>query len=398
MDIFQSFSGMVRVELTAADPAGALRQLEKAGIPVFGAAVQDEDIVLSFSVRRRDYRRLHTLAEEKNYGLKLVRKRGVYWTVRRFLHRPVLVFTVALLLFLLLWVPSRVFFFEVEGNVTVPTRLILEKSAQCGIAFGASREAVRSERMKNALLEAIPELQWAGINTSGCTATISVKERSAEPEEEKTEGVASIVADRDGVVTQCTVTRGSAACQVGQAVTAGDILISGYTDCGISIRAERAQGEVFALTKRDLTVVTPEKYLQNGAEIRQVKRYAAIIGKNRINFYKSSGISGVGCVKMYSEKYVTLPGGFLLPVSIVTEVWTYYETEEVSADGSDAETLLSAMGGEYLLSHMVAGEILFRKETISADGGIYCLNGVYSCREMIGRLQYEEMIPNGKFG
>ena len=398
MDIFQSLSGMVRVELTAADPAGALRQLEKAGIPVFDAAMQDEDIVLSFSVRRSDYRRLRCLAEEKNYGSKLMGRRGLYWPVRTFLHRPVLVFTVAFLLFLLLWVPSRVFFFEVEGNVTVPTRLILEKCGQCGIAFGASREEVRSEKMKNALLEAIPELQWAGINTFGCTATITVTERSAEPEEEKTGGVASIVADRDGVITQCTVTRGSAACQIGQAVTAGDILISGYTDCGISIRAERAQGEVFALTKRDLTVVTPENYLQKGDEIRQVKKYAVIIGKNRINFYKSSGISGAGCVKMYSEKYVTLPGGFILPVAIVTEVWTYYETEEVSADREDVHTFLSARGGAYLLTQMVAGEILFRIEDISADGGIYCLNGVYSCREMIGRLQYEEMISNGKYG
>lgn len=32
--------------------------------------------------------------------------------------------------------------------------------------------------MKNALLSAIPELQWAGVNTYGCRAVISVRERT----------------------------------------------------------------------------------------------------------------------------------------------------------------------------------------------------------------------------
>ena len=38
---------------------------------------------------------------------------------------------------------------------------------------------IRSEKVKNSLLQRIPQLQWAGINTDGCVAVISVREKTA---------------------------------------------------------------------------------------------------------------------------------------------------------------------------------------------------------------------------
>ncbi len=396
MDVVRSLEGMVSVEMVSADPAAAISAVNMAGIEIFNATRDEADIVTRFYLRRRDVKRLRILCNRRGYSMKILRRQGLFWTLREVLHRPVLVFGAVLYLLLALYLPSRVLFIRVEGASTVPERLILEKCQQVGISFGASRKEVRSEKMKNALLAAIPELQWAGINTAGCTATVSVRERTEpEAEVEQNRGVSSLVAVRDGVITQCTVIRGNPVCKVGDAVKAGQVLISGYTDCGITIQATQAHGEIFAQTERTLTAISPAATGQKGEKTAITKKFALIIGKKRINFYKGSGISDSSCDKMYTLSYLTLPGGFQLPVALVTEIWAEY-TPELPAAQEDASELLQEFAQEYLRRQMVAGTVLHRQESMTSAEGATILQGKYACTEMIGRVQNEEIIkPDG---
>jgi hypothetical protein len=48
-------------------------------------------------------------------------------------------------------------------------------------------------------------------------------------------------------------------------------------------------------------------------------RYSILLGKKRINFYKGSGIYDGSCVKMVSQYHLTLPGDYVLPVTVVKE-------------------------------------------------------------------------------
>lgn len=388
MDFWKSLNGMVRVALTAADPAAAISQISAAGIRIFDAYRLDDDIILHFSLRRQDLKRLKVLAQSRGYDLRLERRRGIYWIGKQLLMRPILTTGILLFLVIAMYLPTRVLFIEIEGNSAIPTRLILEKCQQCGISFGASRREVRSEKMKNALLQAIPELQWAGINTSGCTATITVRERSASVLPEKTSGVCSIVAKRDGVITQIITENGNPICSVGQAVKAGDVLISGYTDCGIAIRATQAKGEVYAATNRSFEAVAPLNYQRKGQKTAEEKKYSVIIGKKQINFYKGSGISGRTCDKMYEESYVTLPGGFQLPIRIAKETIIYYEEDEVTLQPPE----LSEFAYRYLQEQMIAGRILSQEVDAWTDGGLYRFKGNYACTEMIGQVRSEETI------
>lgn len=389
MAFWQSMNGTVRMKLICADPPGVLWTIHQKGIEITEVSMPD-DMTLLFSLRRQDARRLEHFLKNKGVAMERVGHSGIYWAFRSLLRRPVLVGGMVFLLLISLYLPTRVYFFRVEGNETIPTRYILEQADLCGLSFGASRREVRSEKVKNALLEAVPQLQWAGVNTSGCVATISVRERKQTPARLESSGVSSIVATQDGVIQEVTVTGGSALCKVGQAVKAGQILVSGYTDCGISIRAERAKGEVYAVTRREITASIPTEWVYRGEKQTETKKYSLIIGKNRINFYKESGNLDTGCVKMYSEKYVTLPGGFQLPLAIVTETWISSEATSVSAS-VDHVTLSDAVRA-YLCRTMIAGRILSEAEAISQEDGVCVLEGVYECLEMIGQEQNEEII------
>lgn len=385
MGLFRSLAGTLTLEVTSADPTLTMTRLNQCGVELRDAD-QTGDLTLRFAVRRDAYPLVRKICEKGGERVRIVERRGAYWSVRALIKRPVLLFGMGLLLFLALYLPSRVLFIQVEGNDTTPTWQILEQAERVGIGFGASRREVRSERMKNALLEAVPSLQWAGVNTSGCVATISVRERSQAEQQKKSGGICSIVAARDGVIREATVLRGNGVCRVGQAVKAGDVLISAYTDCGIRIQATHAEGEVFAQTERRLTVVTPPESAARGEAAQTEKKYALRIGKNRINFYKNSGISDTACGKMYKEYYLMLPGGFALPVTLIVEEYSYYAPADAAAAEPDAAALLTQYAQQYLKSQMVAGEILSEQTTIAGNR----LYGQYACLEMIGRERNEE--------
>ncbi len=389
MEFWRSLAGMVRITLTSADTAACLTAMDRAGIPAREVTALDE-LNLSILLRRQDLKKLRRLCDKKGASLTVTGRAGIYWPLKGLLGRPVLVVGLAILLAAALYLPSRVLFVRVEGNLSVPTKKILEQSARCGIFFGTSRREVRSEKVKNALLEAMPELQWVGVNTLGCVATISVREREQVRPDTQTRGVSSIVAARDGIIAQCTVQEGTLKVQPGQAVRAGEVLISGYTDCTLSIRAGAAKGEVYAWTERQITAISPMEYALRGAQREISRSYALKIGKKRINFYKGSGISSDTCVKMYSENYVTLPGGFVLPVALVTETYIGYETQQEAV--KNGEQLLSDFSGDYLKQQMTAGQILEKQEHLESGDGWVRLSGRYQCLEMIGIQRNEEIV------
>ena len=87
-----------------------------------------------------------------------------------------------------------------------------------------------------------------------------------------------------------------------------------------------------------------------------------------------------------------LPGGFVLPVSIVTETWTQYDlTDQVL-------TLdLPSVSRKYLVDTMCAGRILLAQEQTQETDGLLILHGNYSCYEMIGTIRLEEsLLDHGK--
>lgn len=387
MGIWKQLSGTVAAELVSADLPGAYDAINSRQITLYGIS-QTDTLTARFTVSRKDYALLEKLIRERGEKLTILGRKGFFWSLRALFRRPVLTAGLLLLLSLTVFLPTRVLFVEVTGNHRVPARSILEAANECGIRFGASRQRVRSEKMKNELLAQLPELKWAGVNTYGCVAVISVTER---PRLEAPEDAAlgHIVACTDGVIDSCTVTQGTALCEVGQAVGKGQILISGYTDCGGAILLKKAQGEVYARTLREFTAVTPDTCYRKQPSGESHRRYSLLLGKKRIFFWKGSGICRGSCDRIEIQYRFTLPGGFALPVAVCVEEITPYET--VPQSRSCPETLLRDFSRSSLTQQMTAG-VITQEDTVVLHGdGVWSLEGQYICREMIGRQKREQI-------
>ena len=375
------------VEVTGASIADLITHINSTSIKLKRIRYID-DLRISVCISSADYQKMKTIVEKRGGAVKLISKKGAYYAASHFLTRPILLVGIIIWTALIFCLPTRVIFVYVDGNHDVTTETIIDAATACGIHIGASRRYVRSEAVKNTLLSKIEGLQWVGVNTRGCVAIISVKERSIPSEESKKHKVNSIIASQDGVVSSITAVKGYQLCKIGQAVRKGQVLVSAFTDCGRTVKAENAAAEVYALTNRNLSAVM----LAAGTERQSLKgtkvRYSIQLGKNIIKLYKDSRISDASCVKMYTERSLVLPGGFVLPIKLVKEsLDMYYCEEKILA--LDKHSNISQLAEEYLINNMVSGRILSTAVTGETVEDIYHFRGTYTCEEMIAQVRAE---------
>ena len=398
MNALKSFGRLIQVEVTSAQIETMLSHVNSMGIETF-EITKSSELVAVFWVRSKDFTLLKELNEQRGDILRVVRNAWTFGYLHLILQRKFFLMASVFFVILALYLPGKILFVRIEGNNTVPSNKILEEAERCGIEFGASRRKVRSEKVKNELLSSIPDLQWAGINTAGCVATISVTERTNDDKENEEHIVSNIVAQKDGYILRGTVTRGSCLFQIGQSVKTGEVLISGYTDCGTCIQATRAEGEVYAQTRWFFEAVSPKQYLKKVSSTATKRKISVLYRKKRINLWKDSGISDSSCGRMYEEYYITLPGGFCLPFALCIETYGTFETAPYEVMQDSAESQMYDFAQRYLSAQMIAGSIQKKTQQITAEDYVYRLNGKYICTEMIGREQQEKIgDTNGKIG
>ena len=398
MNVWRCVSGNLEVELTGADPEQSIEEIVGQNMEI-RKICKCSDLTYRFLIPRKEERNLRELCSRRGDTLRIKKKIGLYWLGKSAAKRPVLLLGVGCFLFWALWVPSRVFFVQVEGNERIPARQILAAAEESGVSFGASRREVRSERVKNALLSQLPELQWAGVNTAGCTATVSVREKTETDTHTESEEIAGMLAARDGYILSATATAGTLLVKPGDSVRKDQVLISAYTDCGICIRAQRASGEIMAQTNRSIQAIMPARRWRKGDVTREKRRLSLLLRKKRINLWKDSGIWGDSCGRMYEEYYITLPGGFRLPAAVCVETYVFSELLPEDIPETEAEAALEGFSQQYLSGQMIAGKILTGISAVAKEEGRYHLRGTYACTEMIGILRQEQIgDTNGKNG
>ena len=256
MQFMDKFDGIAYIKVTSAYPAGALQKIQDNGICIYDVTAPDT-FTIRFYTRRKDIRAITRICEKRGDRIDIEGWTGYIFYIFRLIKRPVFLAGLLCWFFLALWLPTKILFVTVSGADSLSESFILECAAECGIRMGATGKEVRSEQVKNALLSKIPALRWAGVNTSGCVATISVSERSEEDTSTPQISITDIVSCQDAIVSEITVYAGTALCKPGQAVKKGQALISCCRDNGQILEFSGARGEVYGKTNRQIKAITP---------------------------------------------------------------------------------------------------------------------------------------------
>lgn len=380
--------GIVRVEVTSADPARALTAWGKAGIR-FWDMNPAGPLTLRITLYRGDLRKLTEISRKRGDRMEVLARKGLVRDVLRFLRRPGLVAGLVLLLIMMTALPKRVWFLRIEGNVTVPEKEIVAAAEESGLYFLARVPEIKGEEIKNRMLNLVPELAWVGVRFEGGIATVSVREQEVVPEIKNHKTAANVVAARAGVITSMNILGGQAVCARGQAVLEGELLVSGYVDCQTHTQVTQADAEIFALTQRVFEAVLPAQWAGKGEKQEERLSVSIILGRKRINLLGNSGILPASYDKISTVRTLTLPGGYVLPVHLCVEQGTAYAPS--AAGPENPRETLENFGTAYVRMQMLAGRILDSQTELLEDAGVFRLTGVYTCDEMIARQRAIEI-------
>ena len=94
---------------------------------------------------------------------------------------------------------------------------------------------------------------------------------------------------------------------------------------------------------------------------------------------------------MYEEYYITLPGGFQLPIALIKETVTVSQIQTTALDPQIIGPRLESFGRRYILDQMISGRIEAEQPDRMEENGLLVLEGEYLCTEMIGRLRQEKI-------
>ncbi len=310
------------VRYTGADPAQFLRRCAEAGIDLEEVRAEGP-FTCRLSLPLRDLDRAGKLAETCGGTWEMLAAAGLPTLWRAARRRGVLVILLAAAMLGLF--ASSLFVWEItvgENDSEIPDSEILLVLAEQGVGVGSFWPGLRADLIRSRALEALPGLSWLTVNINGTRAIVQVRATVPAPEIWDPRQTGDVIADTAGVITSLTVLEGKPLVRRGDAVEAGQVLISADLGPGADgrTRTVRARGEVTARTWHELTATASLTEWIKTPSGRPSRRFGLLLGKRAHFFSRDSGILLPDCDRMTKVKRLAVKGAFSLPIGWITEL------------------------------------------------------------------------------
>ena len=342
MRICHELGGSVRCELHGVRPERFFNRCVQAGIPFWNVGYRNPNL-MTLELRARDWRRIRPVARAAGCTLRLRGKRGALYFSRRMRRRTVLLAGAALLSVFFWAMNTRILSIEVTGCERVTPETVLAAMRAEGVGIWTPTARVDASLLRNHILLRVPELSWFTVVIRGSHAAVDVRERRDPPLIEDTSRPADIYADRDGVITLLRLYRGEAQVTEDQLVHRGDLLVSAVVPPRLDgdTLTVHAQADIRARVWHSFAAAFPLDGEKKTEADRKRVRFALCLGKKRINFYRDSGNPFDRYDKIRCRYELRLSDGSRLPVALIRETLTAYDTCPTMPDEKDAAERLA---------------------------------------------------------
>lgn len=379
--------GAAELRIVGAEPWKLLNRCAEEHITVEGVE-SDDAVTVRALIFAADEERVRSLAVRCGCEIERLYLRGwPVWKKRLRRRRMAAICAAAAAAVLLL---SSLFVWDIrvtENDSNIPDGVILRVLSEQGIGVGSFWPGFRGERIRSRALAELPGLCWLAVNVRGSRASVEVRAAVEKPEILDPAQTADVAAARSGVITDIRVLEGEPLVSRGDAVTEGQLLVSGERAARRGeTRFVHARAEITAHTWYELTAAAPLYTLQKTPDGAPRYRAALIFGGERINFFAESGISGTECDKITKIWQLGIKDVFSLPVAVLwekTQRCTLAE-QPLSPDAvrgaleAELRAAVSARIGD-------TGKLLSEHFTASERDGLLILTLRCECEERIDR-------------
>ena len=322
-----------------------------------------------------DYKRVRPLARRSKCVLRIEKKRGVPFFLRRCRGRAGIPVGAVLGALLIVFLSQFIWSLRIVGADNLSETKVRECLAENGISVGIYKGDIDVDKIERDTLMQLDDIRWLSVNLLGCTADIEVSEKAKKPDIMSLQPC-NIKAREDGVITSVKARGGFAEVKEGSGVVKGDLLVSGVKMSKLDTpQFVHADAEVMAdiYSERELKIPCRSSYisiLENKTERSRLKLFHR-------EFPVS--LSFFGCENAaYSEREQTLClDDTLLPLSVRTETEYALAESTVSLNAEQAQEIFRNAELLYEVFERPAGAVKQRRLTVSEEDGAYVCH--FSC-------------------
>ncbi|MBR5524429.1 MAG: sporulation protein YqfD [Clostridia bacterium] len=377
--VLRWFAGWVRVETEGGYPERLFNELTAAGIAVWHVRSGEERT--RFSCFAGDYRSLRPPARRACVRMRLRQKHGLPFWRHRYRHRRGLLVGLVVYAAILLLLSSRIWVVEVTGNEKTSIDTILAVVAQYGVELGAPMDGMAIKSLQLYGPDRLPAVAFITVNPNGCVARVEVTERAETPQIIDLSVPSDLVALRDGLIRSVEVRSGKRLVQVGEAVTAGTTLITGRVETELGEKRYRAYGEVWAQTRRQITVTVPLTDTRWVPQNMVVCRPTVSFLCWNFPLYSDSPLQGETLHKQRVHRLTI--GERELPLGVTNDYYFPLQTETYSRTETEAEVLAQEQLARQERELFVDADYeRLQTEGMMTEEG-FVLTAVYRCYENI---------------
>ncbi|MBO4264462.1 MAG: sporulation protein YqfD, partial [Clostridia bacterium] len=207
-----------------------------------------------FYISRKDYLRY---ADYFNENSLLISKKGLYYFFDKLRFRFGLICGALMFLFLCVTLSDVVFDIKIDGNMSISDDQIKARLSDYGIKYGCRAKDIDVHKVANTFLKQYSDVGWISVNFRGNIAYIELDERKS-VQKDGDYSPTDLVAACDGQIDSIEILSGLRNVEVGQTVSAGDILASGnfVTETGAVLKM-RSRGHVYAHVSNTFNIILP---------------------------------------------------------------------------------------------------------------------------------------------
>jgi len=132
------------------------------------------------------------------------------------------------LFFATIWFLSlHVWIINVSGNDEITEEQVISVMDEIGIRPGVRTSGLDAELLEQAAMVKLKDVSWMAINFQGSVVNVELKERDAPPEAIPMEEPCNLKSSYPGQIVRLEVISGVTVVEEGDAVTQGQLLVSG---------------------------------------------------------------------------------------------------------------------------------------------------------------------------
>ncbi|MBE6542820.1 MAG: hypothetical protein E7675_00315 [Ruminococcaceae bacterium] len=337
------------------------------------------------------------------YTVRIKKRQGLPTLFLRLLKRPGIIVGMAVFTLSMCFYGSFVFDIKVNGNSRLSDKYIMDALSNSGFGVGSYIPSIDFDELSNKVPIGYGDISWIFVNMMGNVAYVEVREFDGNEKDKEvlTEGPTDLVATVEGQIYRFEVSSGIAKASIGETVTKGQILVSGWEKGEKGEIITKSKGRVFAKVVKRIYVKQPMETEEESLVSKQlVKKYVNFLGFE-INLLKNSGNFDGSCDIIEESRKLTLPDKTELPL-VIREIYAVQKEKKPRTFTEDeAKTAAEIEFEKSFFSELEGADVLRieKKEYTEnncyvIEANVYCIveisEEVLSVRENTGGEEKEK--------